>query len=120
MNFIFEAFSLVFTAADVIQFLGFLNIKLPDNKLNAFLILITADYGWFSMIPIAGTLFFNMFLSNKLIDLKWSYKSLILFKFLYNIADLVYEYTAICLANFSMRLVNYNLYLTIVVSILIG
>ena len=41
-------------------------------------------------------------------------------KFLYNVIDILFEYTAICLANFSMRIVNYNVYLAMILSILLG
>ena len=41
-------------------------------------------------------------------------------KFVYNINDMILEYTSICLANISAGLAEYNLPLAIIVSLIFG
>ena len=120
LNLLFEGFSMVFTAADVIQFLGFLNIDIPDTKFNTFLIFITSDIGKYASIPIILTLICNSVFSNHMMESYWNSKIPLISKILLNIVDLIFEYTAICLANISIRLVDYNFYLSIALSLMLG
>ena len=41
-------------------------------------------------------------------------------KLIYNVVDVIFEYTAICLANVSMKITQYNLPLAVITSILLG
>ena len=81
---------------------------------------MTSDIGWYAFIPITLMLICNSIFSNKLIYKFWKNINPLGMKLVYNIVDLIYEYTAICLANFSARIANLNVAFAFIVSILLG
>ena len=100
--------------------MGFLNMDLPETKFNDFLQLITRDIGIFSLIPIALTFITNSIFSNKLIFKNWIHVHPFVMKIIYNIIDMLFEYTAICLTNISSKLVSYNIGMAFTFSLLFG
>ena len=100
--------------------MGFINIALPDTPFNKFLLKITGNIGIKALIPISFTILCNGLFSNTLIVRWWSGVNPFIMKIIYNSIDMLFEYTAICLANIGAQIAELNLGTSIFFSLVVG
>lgn len=118
------AISLIFTAADLVQFLGWLDKDLPESGLNNFLEALgddVGDYKWLAILAsIACNVIFNDQLIEKLLDKGKSAWGIVGLEFLYFIVENIDNYAALCFGNLSHDLLNANPLFALIVALMFG
>lgn len=116
--------SLIFAAADLVQFWGQIHDDVPDTRLNAFLDLLGEDTGDWKILAIALSILCNVVFNNTFIsaflDRGKSSWDVVGLQLLYFVLENIDNYAALCFGNISQDLVAVNPLLGLMVGLLFG
>ena len=108
LSLLFGAVSRAFTAAEIVQLMGFLGIHTPDTGANRLLRALAADAGGYALVPLGLTVLCNVLFSAYMVDDYWIRYSAPTMRLIYGLVGALQEYTAICLTGASARLADAN------------
>lgn len=115
--------SLIFAAADLVQFLGQLR-DLPDTGLNRFMEVIGSDTKSWKYVAIVACILFNLLLNDQFVatflDKGKSVWEIVGLEFLYFIVENVDNYAALCFGNISQNLTDANPLFSFIAGLMFG
>ena len=116
--------AIMFTAADMVQFLGWVDYGISDTKLNNFLDTLGSDIGVLKLVPIFVSVICNVIVHGgfieKYMDKDKSAWKIVGMELLYFVFETIDNYAGLCLGNVSQDLYDVSPIFSFVLALMFG